>query len=251
MLDATSPLRAQIVELAMKASHKMLDSDGAPNKASHLLCGVVLSSGKKVNMHVVHAVDAVITDGENIVMINRKFDPAKGKPALPGGFLDPNSKGEVETLSSGAAREAAEEAGIELGEGVPVGERQFNRPFDVRVAKDDGLKEKYGIAEGDIFLVSTQAVKFEVADLKEKQLVAGDDATPGSARLMKIEQLNGNNIGIKDHLLLIDEAVPRTVSEKAVESAKANLEKKTNVRGTFTERLQGQRESQPENGMHL
>ena len=51
--------------------------------------------------------------------------------------------------------------------------------------------------------------------------------------------------------MLIDEAVPHTVSEKAVESAKANLEKKINVRGTFTERLQAQRESQPENGMHL
>ena len=46
-----------------------------------------------------------------------------------------------------------------------IGTRNMNRAFDVRVAANNDLEEKYGIKEGDIFMLSTQAVRFDVPDL--------------------------------------------------------------------------------------
>lgn len=203
-LDADDPARNMLVDAVLANKSQMVDKEGVPTKASHTLGEVRLKNGKTVKMHVVHAVDPVITDGESVVVINRRFDPGIGKPTLPGGFLDPKEDGTVESLSTGAAREAAEEAGIVLEEGKPIGRRQFNRPHDIRIAQSDELFDKYGIKQGDIFLVSTQAVKFDVPDLKEKRLSVGDDATPGSARLMKINQLTPADMGVADHFMLIN-----------------------------------------------
>ena len=200
MIDTQDAARFEIVRRS-----QALGITGNPDKAAHPLGPITLADGRSVNAHVVHAVDPIISDGVEIVMINRKHDPGMGKPALPGGFLDP-TRGGVETAVQAAIREAMEEVGIELGDGELLGCRNFNRPFDVRVARSE--LPQYGIAEGDIFLVSTQAVRFDVPDLARTALVAGDDAEPGSARRVKIESLTKESVGVADHYDMIAAAFP-------------------------------------------
>jgi 8-oxo-dGTP pyrophosphatase MutT (NUDIX family) len=207
MIDTDDPARLEIVERA-----KTLEITGSPDKAAHALGTITLADGKVVQAHVVHAVDPVITDGTHVVMINRKNDPGMGKPALPGGLIDPAKGGGVESAIQAAAREAMEEVGIDLGkaQSTLIGTRNMDRPFDVRVAANDSLKEKYGIKEGDIFMVSTQAVRFDVPDLVNTSLTAGDDAAPGSARRVRIDSLTRNAVGIPDHFDMIIAALART-----------------------------------------
>lgn len=200
LIDAQDPARFEIVKRA-----QTLGITGNPDKAAHPLGPITLADGRTVNAHVVHAVDPIISDGVEIVMINRKHDPGMGKPALPGGFLDP-TRGGVETAVQAAIREAMEEVGIELGDGELIGRRNFNRPFDVRVAKSE--LPQYGIAVGDVFMVSTQAVRFDVPDLARTALVAGDDAEPGSARRVKIESLTKESVGVVDHYDMVAAAFP-------------------------------------------
>ncbi|MFO1040938.1 MAG: NUDIX domain-containing protein [Planctomycetaceae bacterium] len=200
LIDAEDPARLEVVKRA-----QALGITGNPDKAAHPLGPITLADGRTVNAHVVHAVDPVISDGTELVMINRKHDPGMGKPALPGGFLDP-TKGGVETAVQAAIREAMEEVGIELGDGELLGQRNFNRPFDVRVARSE--LPQYGIAEGDIFMVSTQAVRFDVPDLARTALIAGDDAEPGSARRVKIDSLTKESVGVADHYDMIAMAFP-------------------------------------------
>jgi pyruvate/2-oxoglutarate dehydrogenase complex dihydrolipoamide acyltransferase (E2) component len=116
----------------------------------------------------------------------------------------------VESAIQAAAREAAEEVGIDLhqAKATLIGRRNMNRPFDVRVAANGALEEKYGIKEGDVFMVSTQAVRFDVPDLAKTRLVAGDDAAPGSARRVKIDSLTRDSMGIPDHFAMIEAAFP-------------------------------------------
>ena len=90
-IDKADPARLEIVERA-----KTLGITGTPDKAAHGLGSTTLADGKVVQAHVVHAVDPIITDGHEVVLINRKNAPGKGKPALPGGFLDPTKGGGVE-----------------------------------------------------------------------------------------------------------------------------------------------------------
>lgn len=203
MIDEKDPARLEIVERALK-----LGITGSPDKAAHALGKITLASGKIVHAHVVHAVDPIITDGEQIVMINRRNDPGMGKPALPGGLIDPAKGGGVESAVQAAGREAAEETGSDLRKckAALIGKRNFNRPFDVRVAIDNGLYEKYGIKKGDIFLVSTQAVRFEVPNLSRTRLVAGDDAEPGTARRVDVKSITPETVGIPDHYDMIREA---------------------------------------------
>jgi 8-oxo-dGTP pyrophosphatase MutT (NUDIX family) len=205
MIDNNDPARLEIVERA-----KNLGITGQPDKAAHALGDIILADGRKVKAHVVHAVDPIITDGNDIVMINRKYAPAMGKPALPGGFIDPATGGGVESAIQAAAREAAEEAGVDLDTATAtlIGTRNMDRPFDVRVASNNGLEEKYGIKEGDIFMVSTQAVRFDVPDLARTKLIAGDDALPGTARRVKINSLTKDSVGIPDHFDMIVAAFP-------------------------------------------
>lgn len=200
MIDADDPARLEIVKRA-----QALGITGNPDKAAHSLGAITLRDGRTVNAHVIHAVDPLITDGSEIVMINRSHNPGKGKPALPGGFIDPGQGG-VETGVQAAVREAMEEVGIELGDGTLLGTRNLNRPYDVRVAQND--MPQYGIAQGDIFMVSTQGVRFDVPDLAGTALIAGDDAEPGSARRVRIDSLSQNSVGVPDHYEMIVAAFP-------------------------------------------
>lgn len=205
MIDNNDPARVVIVERA-----KGLGITGSPDKAAHALGVITLADGRQVGAHVVHAVDPIITDGNELVMINRKNDPGIGKPALPGGLIDPTKGEGVESAVQAAAREAAEEAGIDLtrAKATLIGTRNMDRPFDVRVATNNGLEAKYGIKEGDIFMVSTQAVRFDVPDLSRTSLIAGDDALPGSARRVKIDTLNRDSFGIPDHFYMVRATFP-------------------------------------------
>jgi len=205
MIDNNDPARREIVDRAQE-----LGITGTPDKAAHSLGAITLADGRTVNAFVVHAVDPIITDGNEVVMINRKNAPGMGKPALPGGFIDPTQGGGVESAIQAAAREAAEEVGIDLQKtkATLIGTRNMNRPFDVRVAANNDLKENYGIQEGDIFMLSTQAVRFDVPDLARTKLVAGDDAAPGSARRVKIDSLTKDSVGIPDHFDMIAATFP-------------------------------------------
>jgi 8-oxo-dGTP pyrophosphatase MutT (NUDIX family) len=196
MIDESDPARLEIVRRA-----KALGITGNPDRAAHALGAITLGDGRTVNAHVVHAIDPIITDGEEVVMIDRKNEPGKGKLALPGGFLDPTRGGGVETGIQAAAREAMEEVGVALDGGRLVGIRNMDRPYDVRVARSD--LPQYGIHKGDVFMVSTQAVCFDVPDLARIDLVAGDDAAPGSARRVGIASLTRDAVGIPDHFDLI------------------------------------------------
>ena len=202
-IENSDPAR---VEVSRRA--KALGITGNPDKAAHALGAITLADGRVVQAHVVHAVDPVITDGKDVVMINRRNDPGQGKPALPGGFIDP-AHGGVESGIQAAAREAMEEVGVDLGHAraTLIGRRNLDRPFDVRVAANDGLKKKYGIESGDIFMVSTQAVRFDVPDLAQTSLIAGDDAAPGSARRVRIDSLTRDAVGVPDHFDMIMAAV--------------------------------------------
>ncbi len=201
MIEKDDPARTAIVMRAMD-----LGITGTPDKAAHSLGEINLLDGRKVTAHVVHAVDAIIEDGISLVMINRKNEPGRGKPALPGGFLDPTQVAGVESAVQAAAREALEETGIVLSGGTLVGTRNMYRPHDVRVAHKD--MPDYGIKQGDIFMVSTQAVRFRVDDLAQSNLIAGDDAVPGSARRVEISTLTPDSVGIPDHFDMIKQALP-------------------------------------------
>jgi 8-oxo-dGTP pyrophosphatase MutT (NUDIX family) len=207
MVEDSDPARLEISQRA-----KQLGVAGNPDKAAHALGAITLADGKNVQAYVVHAVDPIITDGTYVVMINRRNDPGKGKPALPGGFIDPANGVGVESGIQAAVREAMEEVGVDLGKAhsTLIGTRNMDRPFDVRVAASDGLKEKYGIESGDIFMVSTQAVRFDVPDLARTSLIAGDDAAPGSARRVRIDSLTKDALGILDHFDMIMAALANT-----------------------------------------
>ena len=205
MIDNSDLARWEIAGRAQK-----LGITGTPDQAAHSLGKITLADGRTVNAYVVHAVDPIITDGYEVVMINRKNPPGVGKPALPGGFIDPAKGGGVESAIQAAAREAAEEVGVNLhqAKATLIGTRNLNRPFDVRIATNNSLEEKYNIKEGDVFMVSTQAVRFDVPDLAKTKLVAGDDAAPGSARRVKIDSLTKDSMGIPDHFAMIEAAFP-------------------------------------------
>jgi hypothetical protein len=183
---------------------RALGITGTPDKAAHNLGLIVLGDGSTVRAHVVHAVDPIITDGRSVVMIDRVNPPGQGLPALPGGFIDPTRGGGVESAVRAAAREAMEEVGVRLAGGQPVGERNMYRPHDVRTAMAD--MPQYGIKKGDVFMVSTQGVRFDVPDLSRVALNAGSDAKPGSARAVPISSLSRERVGIPDHFDMISQA---------------------------------------------
>ncbi len=201
MIEAESPEAQEVTKRALA-----LGIIGDPDQASHHIGPVVLSNGQTVSAHVVHAVDPIITDGQSVVMINRKNDPGMGKPALPGGFIDPIDGG-IESAVQAAAREALEEVGVELGEGIRIGQRNMVRPYDIRLCKGDVLKNSYGIEDGDVFMVSSQGVLFHVPDLSQTTLIAGDDAEPGSARRVEISKITRETVGIADHADMVFEAI--------------------------------------------
>ena len=79
MIDNSDLARWEIAGRAQK-----LGITGTPDQAAHSLGKITLADGRSVNAYVVHAVDPIITDGYEVVMINRKNPPGVGKPALPG-----------------------------------------------------------------------------------------------------------------------------------------------------------------------
>lgn len=218
----TGPEREAVAQRALAlASAKHIK--GTPRKAAHNLGPIMLGNGCTVCAHVVHAVDAVITDGVNVVMINRLKPPGQGLPALPGGFIDPRKGGGAENSIQAAVREAFEEAGIVLTGGRPVGTRNMYRPHDVRTAMAD--LPAYGIKKGDVFMVSTQAIRFDYPDLAGVKLAAGDDAAPGSARLVRVAALTPDSVGIADHFDMIVAALAPKVGGTAG-AAKSGVSKK-------------------------
>ena len=209
MIPNDDPARTVIAKRALELGLK-----GDPDKAAHSLGQFHLVNGQDVNGFVVHAADAIIEDGRQIVMINRKNEPGRGELCLPGGFLDSIPGGGAESTVQAAAREAKEEVGIDVNEGQAIGTRNMYRPFDVRVARSH--MPQYGIMKGDIFMVSTQAVRFHVDNLEHYKPVAGDDALPGSARKVEITLLTRYSVGIPDHFDMIAQAFPEFFHQHAI-----------------------------------
>lgn len=185
-----------------------------PNRAVHSLGSVKMPGGREVAVHLRHAADAVLLDNfGHVVLITRKHNPGAGLKALPGGFMDPvkGTGGAIVAEKSAAAalREAREETGINkrLLEGaqmVPVGQRSYNRPFDIRVAWGD--MQGTDIKKGDFFAVSTQAFCVKTQqDLSHVLLKAGDDAR--AVLVARVSTLTPEEFGIADHLALIRAAI--------------------------------------------
>lgn len=78
---------------------------GEPDRHVCSACGEVHWLEPKV------AVGALIAHHGGLVMLQRDIDPGRGKWVFPGGFVDRG-----ESLEQAAAREAREEAGIEIGD---------------------------------------------------------------------------------------------------------------------------------------
>jgi ADP-ribose pyrophosphatase YjhB (NUDIX family) len=181
-----------------------------PTQVVHSLGTLKMPDGREVAVHLRNGADAVILDDfGNVVLITRRHNPGAGLEALPGGFLDPvQGIGGVtvaEKALTAALREAAEETGIDkqLLEGaqvIPLGNRSYDRPFDIRVAWGD--MPGTDIKKGDFFAVSTQGFCVKTTrDLSQVSLKAGDDAK--GVQVAKISSLTPNQFGIADHLPMI------------------------------------------------
>jgi ADP-ribose pyrophosphatase YjhB (NUDIX family) len=181
-----------------------------PNQAVHSLGAIKMPDDREVPVHLRHAADAIILDDfGNIVLVTRRHEPGAGLEALPGRFLDPvrGSGGTIvaEKPITAALREAVEETGInkqllERAHVAPVGNRSYDRPFDIRVAWGD--MEGTDIKKGDLFAVSTQAFCVKTTqDLSQVSLKAGDDAK--AVHVAKISSLTPDQFGVADHLPMI------------------------------------------------
>lgn len=216
LLSQDDPAIGEIIQRA-----KALNIACDPDRACHHLGTITLQDGREVPAHVVHAADNVITDYKYVAAIRRGMPPAVGRLALPGGLIDFMENGATETTISAGAREALSEIGIHnLGQGTPIGRRNFDRPFDVRIAYNNDLLESHGIAEGDAFLVSTQAVLYVVPDLQDRLLVAGEDALPGSATLIELETLDRNTL-VADHAEIVRTAIQSSTENLPATTAPA------------------------------
>ncbi|MGB7729128.1 MAG: NUDIX hydrolase [Candidatus Acidiferrum sp.] len=180
-----------------------------PSQAVHSLGTLKMPDGREVSVHLRHAADAILLDSSgNVVLITRRHSPGAGLQALPGGFIDPirgiGGATVAEKAITAALREAVEETGInkQLLEGtpIPLGNRSYDRPFDIRVAWCD--LPGTDIKKGDLFAVSTQAFSVKTTrDLSRVSLKAGDDAE--GVHVAKIYSLTPDQFGIADHLPMI------------------------------------------------
>src|SRR5260221_488110 len=95
---------------------RITDEVAAIVKRSGVKEGTVLVSA----MHITAGVDAVILDGDRVLLVKRANEPLKGEWSLPGGAVDVG-----ETLEQAVARESKEETGfdVEVGPVVEVLDR--------------------------------------------------------------------------------------------------------------------------------
>jgi ADP-ribose pyrophosphatase YjhB (NUDIX family) len=181
-----------------------------PNQAVHSLGTLKMPDGREVGVYLRHAADVILLDDfGNIVLITRLHNPGAGLAALPGGFIDPvqglGGETVVEKAVTAALREATEETGIDEqilkgAQITPIGNRSYDRPFDIRVAWGD--LPGTDIKKGDCFAVSTQGFCVKTTqDLSQVSLKAGDDAT--GVHVAKISSLTSEQFGIADHLAMI------------------------------------------------
>ncbi len=181
-----------------------------PNRAVDSLGTLKMPDGREVHVHLRHASDAIILDDfGNVVLVTRRHNPGAGLKALPGGFIDPvrgnGGTFVAEKAVTAALREAVEETGInkqllEQAQVVPLDNRSYDRPFDIRVAWSD--MPGTDIKKGDLFAVSTQAFSVKTTeDLSQVCLKAGDDAK--RVQVARISSLTPDQFGIADHLPMI------------------------------------------------
>jgi len=180
-----------------------------PSQAVHSLGTVKMPDGREVSVHLRHAADAILLDNfGNVVLITRRYSPGAGLKALPGGFIDPirgiGGATVAEKAITAALREAVEETGInkQLLEGtpIPLGNRSYDRPFDIRVAWGD--MPGTDIKKDDLFAVSTQGFSAKTKQhLSQVSLKAGDDAE--GVHVAKVSSLTPDQFGIADHLPMI------------------------------------------------
>lgn len=178
-----------------------------PNRAVDSLGTLKMPDGREVHVHLRHASDAIILDDfGNVVLVTRRHNPGAGLKALPGGFIDPvRGNGGTFVAVTAALREAVEETGInkqllEQAQVVPLDNRSYDRPFDIRVAWSD--MPGTDIKKGDLFAVSTQAFSVKTTeDLSQVCLKAGDDAK--RVQVARLSSLTPDQFGIADHLPMI------------------------------------------------
>jgi ADP-ribose pyrophosphatase YjhB (NUDIX family) len=201
-------IQSEIIRLAIAGNF-----GDSPSQAIHFLGNITLPDDRKVKVHLRHAVDAIMVDPyDHVVLITRKYNPGAGLLACPGGFIDPLSGKDgqlvVENALEALFREAGEETGIsrkllERAKVIPLGHRSYNRPFDVRFIWRD--MEGTDIKLGDFCLVSTQGFCiFTQQDLSRTILSAGDDADiKAGIKVPKISMLKPELMGIPDHYPMI------------------------------------------------
>jgi len=184
-----------------------------PDQAANFLGNIGLPDGRVVGSFVRHAVDGIIHDPfDHVVLITRTYNPGVGLKALPGGLIDPIQKIDGRMVAEKALiatfREATQETNISErvlrnARVIPLGHRLFERPFDVRVAWRD--MEGTDIKKGDLVLISTQGFSVMTQeDLSKIPLKAGDDADAAAGvHVDKISELKPEQFGIADHLPMI------------------------------------------------
>ncbi len=204
----------EVVRLAGNLA-KTRKISGDPTEAAHHLGNVTLANGTEVKAHVIHAVDAVITDphGKEVLLIKREKDPGTDRLALPGAFLKPDAGKSPLSGIEAAASVAARRTGIPIDKlkGTLIGKRHTNRPFDVREARSD--MPEYGINKGELFMVSTQAVAFSVPDLASYALAE-------DVERRDVATLDQSVIGIPDHLELIKETLAAKSTSHAAKTSR-------------------------------
>jgi hypothetical protein len=202
-------------EIAHRATDLGTKIGNQPDEAIHSLGQMTLPNGSNVNVWMRHAVDAVAIDtDDNIVLILRGHNPGKGKLATPGGFVDPVhdkiGPAVAENSINAALRELSEETtfskeALKGAEVTPVGDRKFDRPFDIREAWNDISDTP--IKKGDFFIVSTQAFLIQTrVGLKDCGLKEADDAT--GLKILNVRDLKKEDFGVEDHFDMIQRALP-------------------------------------------
>ena len=180
-----------------------------PSQAVQSLGTVTMPDGREVSVHLRHAADAILLDNfGNVVLITRRYSSGAGLNALPGGFIDPirgiGGATVAENAITAALREAVEETGINKqllgGTPIPLGNRSYDCPFDIRVAWGD--MPGTDIKKDDLFAVSTQGFSVKAKQhLSQISLKAGDDAE--GVHVAKVSGLTPDQFGIADHLPMI------------------------------------------------